>query len=73
MPDTHDPYREALVVETATVWPAEYDGWELPERARIERLLHAEPQAASHLDYIRTHTGFNRSITVTPDDIKRLK
>ena len=73
MPDTHDPYREALVVETATVWPTEYDGWELAERARIERLLHADPLAAAHLDYNRTHSGFCRSITVTSDDIKRLK
>ena len=73
MPDKFDPYREALVMETATVWPDEYDDWELPERARIERLLHEHPQDAAGLEYVRMHTGFCRTIHVTPADIERLK
>jgi hypothetical protein len=71
MPDTFDPYREALVVETATLWPDQYDTLEPAERARIERNLHARPQSAAHLEYIRIHTGFCRQITVTPQDIER--
>ena len=35
MPDKFDPYREALVMETATEWPAEYDDLELEDKQRI--------------------------------------
>lgn len=71
MPDKFDPYREALVLETATVWPAEIT---LPEAERpaIEKALHAAPQAAAQIEYIRLHTGFQRSIVVTPADLARL-
>jgi hypothetical protein len=72
MPDDFDPYREALVMETATVWPDDYADWEPAARARIEQQLHADPSKASVLDYIRMHTGFRRQITVTPADIERL-
>jgi hypothetical protein len=73
MADKFDPYREALIVEVETQWPEEYDDWEPSERARVERLLHQAPQAASQLEYVRTHTGFCRRIVVTPDDIARVK
>ncbi len=72
MPDDFDPYREALIVETTTVWPDEYDDWEPSDRRAIEVRLHAEPDKASQLDYIRQHTGFRRQITVTPQDLERL-
>jgi hypothetical protein len=72
MPDPYDPYREALIVEVETQWPEEYDDWEPAERARVERLLHAAPEEASQLEYVRTHTGFCRRIVVTPDDIARV-
>jgi hypothetical protein len=72
MPDKFDPYREALVMETETVWPEEYDEWEAHERQRLEKLLHEKPDEASHLEYIRTHTGFCRRIIVTPEDVQRL-
>ena len=72
MPDEFDPYREALIMETTTVWPEEYDDWEPDERAKLEKLLHENPQDAAHLEYLRTHTGFCRTITVTPEDIQRL-
>jgi hypothetical protein len=72
MADKFDPYREALIVETETHWPEEYDDWEPRERARIEHLLHAKPEDAADLEYVRTHTGFCRKITVTPDDIQRV-
>jgi hypothetical protein len=72
MADKFDPYREALIVEVETQWPDEYDHWEPTERARVEGLLHQAPQDASHLEYVRTHTGFCRRIVVTPDDLVRV-
>jgi hypothetical protein len=66
-----DPYREALIVETTTIWPEEYDDWSLEDRRRIEALLHAEPQQATQLEYIRQHSGFCRQITVTSADLER--
>jgi hypothetical protein len=72
MPDTYDPYREALVMETETVWPPQYDDLPLADRARIALALHEKPAEASHLEYVRVHTGFCRRITVTPDDVQRL-
>ena len=72
MADSYDPYREALVMEALTVWPDEYDEWELVDRARVEQALHAAPDQAAHLEYVRMHTGFRREITVTPADIERL-
>jgi hypothetical protein len=75
MSNVFDPYREALVIEHTTIWP---DSLENPptdqaERTRIETLLHAKPAEASELAYIRLHTGFCRQITVTANDLERLK
>lgn len=72
MPDTFDPYREALVMETTTVWPDEYDELEPAEKARIARALHADPENCAQIEYVRVHTGFCRQITVTPDDMQRV-
>ena len=36
MANPYDPYREALVIETNTVWPDEYDGLEPSEKLRLE-------------------------------------
>lgn len=72
MPDKFDPYREALIMEISTVWPEEYDELETEEKGRIAAALHADPEQCGHLEYIRTHTGFCRQITVTPDDLQRL-
>lgn len=72
MADEFDPYREALVMESATVWPDEYDDWEPAQRERIAEQLHADPAKAAGLEYLRMHTGFRRQITVTPADIERL-
>lgn len=72
MSNEFDPYREALVMETATLWPDDYDDWEPADRQRYEQRLHAEPAQASQLEYVRQHTGFLRQITVTPADIERL-
>ncbi|MGA2063922.1 MAG: hypothetical protein ABSG86_03085 [Thermoguttaceae bacterium] len=72
MADRFDPYREALVVETATVWPEELSGVGPAERERIEAALHADPARAAGLEYVRLYTGFCRRITVTPADVQRL-
>ena len=75
MPNAYDPYREALVVEQQTVWPAELSGAPLgdAERRRIENRLHADPAQASNLEYVRLAAGFIRQITVTPADLERLR
>ena len=72
MPDTFDPYREALVMETETIWPAEFADLPLTDKLRLEEKLHADPKACGQLDYVRTHTGFCRQITVTEGDVQRL-
>ena len=72
MPNAFDPYREALVVEHTTVWPDAYEDWSVGDKARCESLLHASPQEAGELDYVRQHTGFARVITVTPADLERV-
>ncbi len=72
MANAFDPYREALVVETRTIWPDEFDTIDEAERERIEQLLHAQPQLCAELDYTRLHTGFCRDITVTQADLDRL-
>jgi hypothetical protein len=73
MANAFDPYREALVVETSTIWPDEYDTWEPALRDTLSEKLHAAPQAAAEMDYVRMHTGFCRQITVTPADVDRVK
>jgi hypothetical protein len=72
MPNAFDPYREALVVEQHTVWPNEYEDWSAADKQRAEALLHAQPQEAADLEYVRQHTGFARVITVTPADLDRV-
>jgi hypothetical protein len=74
MAKAFDPYREALVVETKTVWPDDLAGAPQDEsgRRRIEERLHADPTHAEELQYVRLHTGFIRQITVTAADLSRL-
>jgi hypothetical protein len=73
MSENFDPYREALVIETKTLWPAELASVPAPDRQRIEAALHAGPQHAAQLEYVRLHAGFCRQITVTGADLERLK
>jgi hypothetical protein len=75
MPDKFDPYREALVVETNTIWPPEVSHVlaDAAERAHIEEALHADAAQAAHLEYVRLATGFCRQITVTEADLARLR
>ena len=69
----YDPYREALVIESRTIWPDEFADLDDAARARIAQRLHAEPDKAADLNYHRLHTGFARVITVTADDVARAK
>jgi hypothetical protein len=72
MANVFDPYREALVVERHTVWPAECEDWSDADKDRVASLIHASPQEAVELDYVRQHTGFARVITVTQADLDRV-
>lgn len=72
MPNAFDPYREALVVETNTIWPDEYADWDVADKAAVEARLHSEPQTCAEMDYVRLHTGFCREIKVTPQDLQRV-
>lgn len=72
MADKFDPYREALVMETITIWPADYAELPAAERTRLEEKLHGDPAACAGLEYVRTHTGFCRQITVTEADVQRI-
>jgi hypothetical protein len=71
--DTFDPYREALVVETHTVWPAELGPIPPAEQVQLEAKLHAKPQDCVGLEYVRVHTGFCRQITVSAADLQRVR
>jgi hypothetical protein len=75
MANTFDPYREALVLETNTVWPV--DLADAPtaaaERETLAERLHADPARAAELEYVRLHAGFIRKITVMPADLERLR
>ena len=73
MADTFDPYREALVVETHTVWPAELGSIPPAEKVQLETKLHAKPQDCAGLEYVRVHTGFCRQITVSAADLQRVR
>ena len=75
MPNTFDPYREALVVETRTIWPEDLPDAPLSDlqRRRIEEHLHADPAQAANLEYVRLAAGFIRQITVAPADLERLR
>ena len=72
MPDKFDPYREALVMETNTIWPDDVD-LDRKQKEQIAAALHADPENAGHLEYVRTHTGFCRQITVQANDLDRLR
>jgi len=67
-----NPYRESLVQESETIWPAELSLVNPEDRQRIERQLHADPAKAENLEYVRLYTGFSRRITVTAADIARM-
>ena len=72
MSNEFDPYREALVLEQWNVWPEALEDLPAAEKLSLEAQLHAAPQEAAELTYVRTHTGFARQITATEADLARL-
>lgn len=72
MANSYDPYRDALVIETLTVWPDDLPGAPLGDSARrhVEERLHADPARAAELEYVRLAAGFVRKITVTTADMQ---
>ena len=70
--DKFDPYRESLVMETTTVWPAEFDEMATAQKSQIAEALHNEPESCANLEYVRMHTGFCRQITGTEEDVDRV-
>ena len=72
MADKFDPYREALVMETDTIWPADCADWAPADKERLEAALHQDPAQCAQLIYVRTHTGFCRQVIVTSADLQRL-
>jgi hypothetical protein len=68
-----DPYREALVMETNTIWTEEHANLAPDEKRRIEEALHADAEKCKGLEYVRLHTGFCRQITVAAEDIQRVR
>jgi hypothetical protein len=74
MPTPFDPYRDALVVEHSTIWPETLANTPAAaDRQRIETKLHETASQAASLEYVRLATGFQRKITVTAEDLERLK
>jgi hypothetical protein len=71
--DKFDAYREALVLESNTIWPDEYQDLDPAEKQAVEAALHADPASCPQLEYVRVHTGFCRQITVTPADFDRAR
>ena len=69
----YDPRLESLVVETKTNWDPEVA--ELPDEEKrwVASELHRHPDQASKIQYVRVHTGMIRQITVTADDVQRLR
>lgn len=67
-----DAYRDALVMETATLWPDDLSAVDAARRRRVEQALHSQPQQAAQLEYVRTHSGFCRRITVSDADLARI-
>jgi len=72
MSDPFDPYREALVIESETIWPVELAGVSVQQRRQLEERLHADAEHACHLEYVRLHAGFCRRIMVAPEDLERV-
>lgn len=73
MSDKFDAYREALVLETNTLWPEEFQDLDAAERAAADLALHADPAACANIEYVRVHSGFCRQITVTAADLDRVR
>ncbi|QDT16968.1 hypothetical protein [Alienimonas californiensis] len=68
----YDPRLETLVMELRTRFDDECGALSPEDRRWLAERLHAAPQTAGSLEYVRTATGFARSITATRADVERL-
>ncbi|GEM_PF-674970 len=73
MAGAFDPYRDALVVETITLWPDGKFGLDGATCRRVEDALHDRPAEAADLEYVRLASGFCRQIRVTAADLERIR
>ena len=70
MPNSYDPYREALVIEQETVWPESLTAAPSATRSVGGSNTACTPiPPAAELEYVRLHAGFIRKITVTAADL----
>ena len=68
----YDPRLETLVMERRTRYDRECGELPAGDRRWLAGVLHAEPRNAAALEYVRTPTGFARTITATRADVERL-
>ena len=68
----YDRRHESLVMELRTRFDGECAELPPPDRRWLAGRLHADPPAATRLEYVRTPTGFARTITATRADVERL-
>ena len=67
-----DPRVDSLVMETKTTFAPELERLSAEDKRWLAEAIHREPRLATKIAYERSHTGFIREITVTPEDIERL-
>jgi len=68
----YDPRLESLVMETKTLWDESARDLSEEDRRFLAESLHRDPHLASRLEYVRSHTGFTRVITLGADDFERI-
>ena len=68
----YDPRLETLVMERRTRFDAECGDLSTADRRWLADRLHAAPETAGSLEYVRTATGFARTVTATRADVERL-
>ncbi len=68
----YDPRLETLVMERRTRFDAECGDLSADDRRWLADRLHAAPREAGALEYVRTATGFARTLTATRADVERL-
>lgn len=70
--DKFDARIDSLVMETRTFWDPAVGTLADEDKSWLAAAVHQQPQQAKKIAYERSHTGFTRQITVTPDDIARI-
>ncbi len=70
--DKFDARIDSLVMETRTFWDPAIGSIAEEDKGWLAAAVHQQPQSAKKIAYERSHTGFTRQITVTPEDIARI-